>query len=363
MIITKTPFIHETDITVSVLQNPSGTIFFDIETTGLSPKTSMVYLIGCACLDGTTPVVIQWFAENKNEEPLIMKAFFEFAAGCSLLVHYNGSGFDIPYLQQRCLVHGLEFDFSSLPGIDLYKKISPYKKLLKLDSLRQKAVEGFLDIERDDRFSGGELISVYLEYLKNGDSECIEPLLLHNREDLSGLFKIMPMISYCSLFEGAFSITSWESESYTAFDGAQTAELVISLTLEKSIPRKIAGHFGCFYFSGSEDRGKLKIGLYDGELKYFYPDYGNYYYLPAEDAAIHKSVAMFVDREYRKKARAANCYTRKSGIFLPQFCEIITPSYKSEFKDKLTYFELTDDFLNDSGKLKSYVCHVLSLLV
>ena len=42
--------------------------------------------------------MIQWFSEDIREEALLIKSFFEFIKDYDLLVHYNGSGFDIPYL-------------------------------------------------------------------------------------------------------------------------------------------------------------------------------------------------------------------------------------------------------------------------
>uniref|UniRef100_UPI000B13B1EB hypothetical protein n=1 Tax=Clostridium sp. NkU-1 TaxID=1095009 RepID=UPI000B13B1EB len=61
------------------------------------------------------------------------------------------------------------------------------------------------------------------------------------------------------------------------------------------------------------------IDLYEGELKFFYPDYKNYYYLIYEDKAIHKSVAEYVDKEARTKATAKTCYTRRPAVIFPSF--------------------------------------------
>jgi hypothetical protein len=75
--------------------------------------------------------------------------------------------------------------------------------------------------------------------------------------------------------------------------------------------------------------------------------------------AIHKSVACFVDKEYRSKAKPWNCYTRKSGLFLPQYADFITPNFKKEPKDKITYFEYTDEFLSSTEALSNYIHHIL----
>lgn len=94
------------------------------------------------------------------------------------------------------------------------------------------------------------------------------------------------------------------------------------------------------------------LTLYEGTLKYFYPDYQNYYYLPLEDTAIHKSIGEYVDRSARKKATAKNCYSKKEGLFLPQFGSLWEPSFKEEYKSSLTYTLYDDKTLwNDTVKI------------
>lgn len=53
-------------------------------------------------------------------------------------------------------------------------------------------------------------------------------------------------------------------------------------------------------------------------LKYFYPDYQNYYYLPEEDMVIHKSIADSVDPSYRKKATKTPVIQKKQESFFPR---------------------------------------------
>ena len=44
------------------------TIFFDIETTGFSHKTSFCYLIGTAYIKNSILTIIQWLAQSKADE-------------------------------------------------------------------------------------------------------------------------------------------------------------------------------------------------------------------------------------------------------------------------------------------------------
>lgn len=83
-------------------------------------------------------------------------------------------------------------------------------------------------------------------------------------------------------------------------------------------------------------------------LKYFYPDYQNYYYLPEEDMAIHKSIADSVDPSYRKKATKNTCYTKKAGIFLPQGSPVSTGLCRDR-KDKTCYLLMGDRLLQPAA--------------
>ena len=53
-------------------------IFFDIETTGLSPDTSALYLIGALYFKDKQWHAIQWFADNYQSEAHLLDAFFHF---------------------------------------------------------------------------------------------------------------------------------------------------------------------------------------------------------------------------------------------------------------------------------------------
>ena len=81
----------------------------------------------------------------------------------------------------------------------------------------------------------------------------------------------------------------------------------------------------------------LRLPLTEGEMKYFFPDYKNYYYLPAEDQAVHKSVAVYTDPAFRQKAVRQNCYSRVSGLFLPAVHKKQKPCFYQNYGDKQGY--------------------------
>ena len=270
--------------------------FFDIETTGFSPTYTSLYLIGCAHRVGDDFIITQYFAETKEEECAILSAFLQELCHYQTVISFNGLGFDIPYLKKKCEKYGLTHPFDEKDYIDIYKEVSGLKFLLKLPDYKQKTIERFLGLSRNDTFSGGELIEVYQNYLKTPDEQAMFFLKQHNYEDVLGMTGLIAIRSYRKLFEGT--------------------------------------------------------------LKFFFDHPEDYYYLPAEDMAIHKSVATYVDKDFRKKATADNCYTKKDAIFVPQYETLITPFFKESSKDKLTYFELTREFLDSDSLLRQYTSHV-----
>ena len=136
----------------------------------------------------------------------------------------------------------------------------------------------------------------------------------------------------------------------------------MNLKLPTALPTALSyGANGC-YFNGCGIDGKLRVPVYEGELKYFYSNYKEYYYLPKEDTAIHKSVAAFVDHAYRRQATARNCYTRKTSTYLPQWEVLFTPFFKKDYDDKELFFELTDELKTQRESFNIYAHHILEMM-
>ena len=135
-------------------------LFFDIETTGFSGDRCQLYLIGCTYYKDNTWNLIQWFADTRAAEADLLHHFFKFLEQYKTLVHFNGDGFDIPFLLKRCKHFNLPYSFDNVASFDIYKKVKPYRNLLRLDSLKQKSIEQFLEISRTDKYNGGQLIEV-----------------------------------------------------------------------------------------------------------------------------------------------------------------------------------------------------------
>lgn len=345
------------------LAKPEEILFLDIETTGFTAKSSNLYLIGCVFYENDQWNTIQWLAENYDEEVEVLRAFLEFCLKYSFLVHFNGNRFDIPYLQQKCEMYGIPFLFDSFNGIDLYKRIKPYKNFLKLEDCKQKTLENFLGIIRDDKFNGGELINYYHDYVCNHSEEYLQAILLHNEEDIKGMLELLSILAIPDLFNLPLRVMKVQANYYNDYENKKRQELILNLRFMSPLPVPVSYSFNGCYFTGNDINGVLKVPLYEEELKYFYSNYKDYYYLPEEDMAIHKSVATYVDSEHRKQANAYNCYTRKKSAYLPQWEAVFTPFYKRNYKSKELFFELTDEFKTSRASFNQYAEHVLQTML
>ncbi len=74
------------------------TIFFDIETTGLSSRNAGVYLIGYAVYENEKWQLRQLFAERMSDELKILKAACDLLSSYDAVVTFNGDNFDIPFI-------------------------------------------------------------------------------------------------------------------------------------------------------------------------------------------------------------------------------------------------------------------------
>ncbi|MCM1427829.1 MAG: ribonuclease H-like domain-containing protein [Eubacterium sp.] len=338
-------------------------LFVDIETTGFAAQSSSLYLIGAAYYQAGYWCLKQWFAEEYEEEKQLLDAFFAFAAPYTHLIHFNGNNFDLPYLLQKCTQYELPYNFDDFEGIDLYKRISPYKFFLNTPNCKQKTLETFLGVDRRDMYNGGQLINIYHKYVKRPTEFNCQLLLLHNSDDMKGMLQLTSLLAYYDLFNGKLRAKKVQANTYEDMDGAEHHALIMKLELPQTLPRPISAISNGCCFNGEEKEGILKVPIYQEEMKYFYSNYKDYYYLPAEDAAMHKSVASFVDKDHRVQASAATCYTRKFSTYLPQWDVQVEPFFKRTYQSRELFFELTDERKKDRALFSVYAGYILQKML
>lgn len=336
-------------------------MLFDIETTGFSSSFSFVYLIGCAYYEENHLYITQFFANNKMDEVQILQAFIEYSKNFTSILSFNGNGFDLPFIKNRFKHHHLNYDIESLTSVDLYKHALQLKKLLSLENYKQKTIEKFLGLQREDTLSGKDLIKLYEEYEKEPRDDVQNLILLHNLDDVKGLFSLTSIQSYTSFSEGKFSISDYHLHDYYDMNQMPKKELLIELQVPFSFPAPTQKRTDLFHIFFQKSIVKISVSLTEGILKYFLPNYKDYYYLPEEDMAIHKDIAGYVDKRFRIAAKATTCYVKKEGLFAPQYTALITPSYKIDYSDPISYFEISNCI--DTDELYHYIIHLLKVFI
>ena len=347
------------------------TVYFDIETTGFSADVTALYLIGCIYFKEGEWQLIQWFAEDKNAEKEALSAFSDFINDKKYLICYNGTTFDLPYLRKKYEKHGLTFQSYKYEIIDFYRVFSSYRKFLGLSGLKQKEVEAYLGILREDKYSGGELVEWYAKFLKlrfsdsSEKEEIYKTLILHNSDDLAGLARLTKLYNFIKELETL--INSGDELEIDCVVNDTKGKIILSTKVDFDILRKDElrgdGFSCCFIDESTANRIDLTLDMYETELKLFYKDYKNYYYLPKEDMVIHKSLASFVDKENKVKAAASNCYTRQRGSFIKLPESGFLPIFKADYADKTIYPLVNDKVLDSKESLSAIFRSVLKHII
>lgn|GEM_PF-127047 len=322
--------------------DPARCLFVDIETTGFKPATSSLYLIGYAARESTARESSAWegsareagdaggwtvtllLAERPDEEALLLETFAGVVSGYDVLVHFNGDRFDLPYLEDKYCAHGLPSPLGRLSSCDLFRAFRPLRSLLGLTRMNQKSLEAYLGRAREDRFDGGQLIAVYRAFARTGDPDLCETLLLHNREDVEGLMGLLPLAAYLDPVPEGTPLTAEpepaagsEPAADISTDMNSCEALRCTFALPLRVPVPVTGQTRFAAFTLEDDRCTLTIPVRRGTLRHYFKDYRNYYYLPLEDTAMHKSVASFVDPAHRQKATPETACVKRTGLFLP----------------------------------------------
>lgn len=312
-------------------------VFIDIETTGLSPATSSVYLIGAVYHQQMEWHIRQWFSDSLTSEQEILQDFFSFIKSFQALVSFNGESFDIPFLSKCASAYGIDVQpLALMKSFDLYRHLKPLKSLLQLESLKLSGLEAYLEIPRQDTASGKDMIAVYHEYLNTHDDRLYQALLSHNEEDLKALPQIMPLLSYLDIFR-----SEWKLAGYSLSPASASLTIVVDCSVK--VPVSITCELPLCRLSIRANQMIVELRAFVGELKYFFDNYRDYYYLPQEDRAVHKKVGQYVDSDHRIQATASTCYTRKSGTFLPLSHEDMFDIYKEDASSRQLFTEYVDD--------------------
>lgn len=335
--------------------------FFDIETTGLASATSNIYLIGAGYFDKAQNEfnVIQWFADDYDSEKEMLERFVTFADRHKVLMQYNGNAFDIPFVRTKCKRHNVDFSrIENKKHLDIYVALRKYAKPLGLENKKLKSFENYIGIAREDKFDGGALIEVYVEYIHNKlmrkeNEPLLHLLLLHNYEDIVGLSQVSVLLFLKEL--GSMQVKYEQAEIYD--------ECYLRLIYSGNFPYECSfmldGNIEC---RCSDNQIILIVQIRKDTMKYYFTDYKDYYYMIEEGKVIHKSVAVYTEPSVRRKAVKSECFVTKEGKFLPVkksgcFSDKMH-IFREDYTSKDYYIEIDGGLLCDSVFFEKYFAQV-----
>lgn len=164
-----------------------GALFLDTETTGLSGGAgTFVFLLGVASVEGDEIEVRQHLLEDPDREAEFLDALDEEVARAKVVVTFHGRGFDLPRLEERCLLSQRAFRLADMPHVDLLAGARRVLRLRAGSVSLQHLERTVLGVTRTNDLPGAECPAAWYAYLR-GERRPMERVLEHNLKDLLSL--------------------------------------------------------------------------------------------------------------------------------------------------------------------------------
>ena len=313
-------------------------IYLAITSTGPDPRASHIITAGLAAAEGEKLVLKQHTLESPADELSVLKKLSEMlkTSGGNIISGIS----DMKYIKAK-------YSFYRLSDPFFNRKILYLEDMLKAGGnscCDRYAYENSIGFERRSILNGTIFPGEYTEYLLTGRKDIIDELIDHTADDL----KSLAAICRCNTASDPFTPGNIIIDSVTEQDGglsitfslAETAVSKEGLTLRGCFNTSAAALRYCVQACGNT--GKFTCEALHGELKFFFENYKDYYYLPMEGRAVHKSVGQFVDPAFRKRARKETAFEPAAGDFYPEFSSGIRPCFKSAPDDTAAFFRISD---------------------
>lgn len=244
--------------------------FLDIETTGINANQNKVILIGVMVICHNQLTIHQVFADHKEEEEQLLRHSIDLLESIDIFLNYNASAFDIPFLNKRFSLNKIAYQIPKYKSFDLYKMIKKYGYNL-LPNYQLKTVEQFLGIQRTDTLSGKDCIENYNLYEKNKDVRLKEKILLHNREDIYYLSKILPLLNKYNIHQIMFENSRYINNDIIIIQSSiKKYKLIINGILKNlSQDYTVYEHAYSFNYEHEAQAFTLSIPLYKKENLYY----------------------------------------------------------------------------------------------
>jgi uncharacterized protein YprB with RNaseH-like and TPR domain len=148
--------------------------YLDIETTGLSWRSSAITVVGLYLVTDEEPYLLQLVDRAITRESLTAAL-----NGVNTVYTYNGTRFDLPFIRSALGAH--------IAGLCSHRDLVNDCWKNKLYG-GLKAVENRLGIQRKtEGITGRDAVKLWRSYQRNGDRKALDLLLQYNKEDVINL--------------------------------------------------------------------------------------------------------------------------------------------------------------------------------
>lgn len=332
---------------------PADVLLLNVETTGLRPSSSFVCMISAGYCKEDILTCHTWLARSRRDEEALIEELRKLASPFREICTYGGNAFAFRFLKDRRAIYSDSTLFENKKLTDLQKAFRPLLQILPLAHLKKEDAESFLGFDRHGVKTGKELISFYQAWERDKSAASKDSLVLHAQEDIRFLCESYKMQAYLDFLHG-----KWEKVCFE-----ETADSILfSVDLYAPVPAKANWENEYARFMVKDRSAQVTAKLFSGRLRYFLPgSSSDYYYLPAEDTAIHRSVAQFVDHTQRKKATPETCYTNREGSFLPVPGSFPAPLFYASYRSVPAYVQYEKEkWQQDTSLTGKYLAAILA---
>jgi uncharacterized protein YprB with RNaseH-like and TPR domain len=182
------PPIGEPDLGAIRSAGLDRVLFLDLETGGLS--ASPVFLAGTMHWNGEDFVLRQYFARHYGEEAALIEGVCEQARAFDFLVTFNGKSYDVPFLQNRAVHHGVKMH---LPAghLDILHAARRRWRGEFQDCRLQTLERHVCRRRRAGDVASEEVPALYHDFVRNGDPYRLVPVFHHNMLDVITMAEIL----------------------------------------------------------------------------------------------------------------------------------------------------------------------------
>lgn len=242
-------------------------------------------------------------AEKESDEYDILLALPELLADTDEIITFNGNAFDIPFLRRKLNAYDLPDAFADMKTRDLMLDYRVVAQVLALPSKKLADFAEYIASHPGNRtFKNASVFQDDTRQTerrsRNLPEKAQETIL--PPDDAQRTLEILGFDAFCELLHGVFTFRT------ASLSGGL---FVMELTTPHPAPCRISLHDAPFHLVFEENKVLLSSRMENGCIRFYHSDVKNYYYLPAEGFAVHKSVGTFVDPSHRQKAVRENCFT------------------------------------------------------